>query len=246
MAEVIKVNAIVLKSNKAPQDAARRLELFSLELGKISALIRGVEKPKAKNAVASQPFCFGEYLLNVRNGNYFITECAVQDSFFALSYNLDAYVLACAMLEATSLVAVEGESNVEYFTLLLNCLKLMAYHKANPSAVFIKYIMNLLSKSGFGFDLSSCFLCGKQSFGVGKLVYDGSGAVCSACMHKVDYVDISDAEWGILKNIYNADIQKFANLNFSSREALNSCLMLMLKQFYYRTGEKIKCLDKYF
>ena len=93
MAESIKTTGIVLKSSKHTIEAARLLEIFSPEMGKFSAVIRGVEKPKAKLAVASQPFCFGEFVLVEKNGYYTVTDCFVHDSFFDLTYNLDAYVL---------------------------------------------------------------------------------------------------------------------------------------------------------
>lgn len=248
MAEIIKTIGIVLKSSKHTADAARLLEIFSPEMGRFSAVIRGVEKPKAKLAVASQPFCFGEFMLAEKKGFYTVTDCSVQDSFFDLVYNLDAYVLGSSMLEATTKFAMAGEKNVELFTFLLKSLKAMAYDNAEPTAVAIKFFMCLLEMSGFGFDLHNCSVCGKPLAGEKSigLVYEGGGAVCSLDKQRVDHIDISLGEWGILKNIYNAAIDDMAGLKFSSREALTSCLKILLKQVYFRTGEKIKSLDSYF
>ena len=248
MSEVIKTVGIVLKSSKHTADAARLLEIFSPEMGRFSAVIRGVEKPKAKLAAASQPFCFGEFMLAEKKGFYTVTDCFVQDSFFDIVYDLDAYVLGSSMLEATTKFAQAGEKNVELFTLLLKSLKAMAYEKAEPTAVAIKFLMTLLEMSGFGFDLHNCSVCGKslsneKSIG---LIYEGGGAICSADKYKVDCIDISLGEWGILKNIYNADISSLQGLKFSSRDALTSCLKILLKQVYFRTGEKIKSLESYF
>ena len=248
MSEIIKTMGIVLKSSKHTADAARLLDIFSPEMGRFSAVIRGVEKPKAKLAAASQPFCFGEFMLAEKKGFYTVTDCFVQDSFFDIVYDLDAYVLGSSMLEATTKFAQAGEKNVELFTLLLKSLKAMAYEKAEPTAVAIKFLMTLLEMSGFGFDLHNCSVCGKslsneKSIG---LIYEGGGAVCSADKYKVDCIDISLGEWGILKNIYNADISSLQGLKFSSRDALTSCLKILLKQVYFRTGEKIKSLESYF
>lgn len=248
MAEIIKTTGIVLKSTKHTVDAARLLEIFSPEMGRFTAVIRGVEKPKAKLAIASQPFCFGEFMLAEKKGFYTVTDCFVQDSFFDIAYNLNAFVLGSSLLEATSKFALVGEKNVELFMLLLKSLKAMAYDKAEPTAVAIKYFMNLLKISGFGFDLHNCFICGKDlsnEKSVG-LVYEGGGAVCSVDKQRIDHVDISAGEWGVLKNISNTSIEELSGLRFSSREALTSCLKILLKQVYYRTGEKIKALDSYF
>ena len=248
MAETIKTTGIVLKSSKHTIEAARLLEIFSPEMGKFSAVIRGVEKPKAKLAVASQPFCFGEFVLAERNGYYTVTDCYVYDSFFNLAYNLDGYVLGCAMLEATSKIIQSGLENLELFTLLLNSLKVIVYENAEPTAVIIKYLMELLNCSGFGFDVIHCQVCGKnisndKTFG---LIYEGTGAVCENDSYKIENVSLTQAEWGVLKNIANNEINHIAGLKFSSRDALTGSLKLMLKQFYFRTGEKLVSLDKYF
>ena len=248
MAEIIKTTGIVLKSTKHTAEASRLLEIFSPEMGRFSAVIRGVEKPKAKLAIASQPFCFGEFMLAEKKGFYTVTDCFVQDSFFDIAYNLDAFVLGSCMLEATSKFALAGEKNIELFMLLLKSLKALAYDKAEPTAVTIKYLMNLLEISGFGFDLHTCFICGKHLSNekIVGLVYEGGGAVCNEDKSKIDHIDISSGEWGILKNISNVDITDIARLKFTSREALTACLKILLKQVYYRTGEKLKSLDSYF
>ena len=248
MAETIKTTGIVLKSSKHTIEAARLLEIFSPEMGKFSAVIRGVEKPKAKLAVASQPFCFGEFVLAERNGYYTVTDCYVYDSFFNLAYNLDGYVLGCSMLEATSKVVQMGQENLEHFKLLLNALKIIVYENAEPTAVMVKFLMEVLNSSGFGLDVIHCHLCGKNISNdkTCGLIYEGTGAVCETCGHKIDNIGLTSAEWGVLKNIANNEINHISGLKFASREALTDMLKLMLKQFFYRTNEKLTSLDKYF
>lgn len=248
MAGSIKTMGIVLKSSPHTKDASRMLEIFSPELGRFFAVIRGVEKPKAKLAVCASPFCFGEFVLVERGGRYTVTDCAVADTFYELAYNLDCYVLGSAMLEITNKLSQEGEANFELFKLLLNSLKVMLYEKAEPTITLIKFIIESLKLSGFGFELATCGNCGRQmqsQLGAG-LVYEGSGVVCLACANKIQSVNLENGEWEILKNINNCNINSISTLNFDSREMLTSVLKLVLKQFYYRTNEKIVCLVKYF
>ena len=188
MADKIKTTGIVLKSNKHTIEASKLLEIFSPEMGKFSAVIRGVEKPKAKLSVASQPFCFGEFVLAERNGFYTVTDCYVYDSFFNLAYNLDGYVLGASMLEATSKIVQTGQENLELFKLLLNSLKVIIYENAEPTAVTIKYLMELLKSSGFGFDIIHCHVCGKNISNdkVCGLIYEGSGAICEKDSYKIE------------------------------------------------------------
>lgn len=248
MAESTKTIGIVLKSSPFSKEASRMLEIFSPELGRFFAVIRGVEKPKAKLAVCASPFCLGEFVLAEKSGRYTVTDCFVHDTFYDLAYNLDSYVLGSAMLEITSKLCQEGESNVDIFTLLLNCLKVMVYEKSEPTATLIKFIIESLKLSGFGFELSTCGNCGKPMASqlVAGLVYEGSGVLCSECKSKIMNVDLSRGEWEILKSINNCTISQLSKCEFSSRDWLTSVLKLVLKQFYYRTNEKIVCLIKYF
>ena len=248
MAEQIKLTGIVLRSSEHTIDAARLLDIFSPDKGRISAVIRGVAKPKAKLASASQPFCFGEFMLAQKGNFYTVTDCSIIDSFFGLTYNFDCYVLASSLLEITSKVTLSGQENLEMFTLLLNSLKVLVYERAEPTAITIKFLIETLKKSGFGFDVSECSVCGKALSNQKQvgLMYEGSGAVCTEHSSRVDHIMLDQSEWGILKNINNFSVEEISGMKFASREALTSCLKLMLKQFYYRTGEKIKALDKYF
>lgn len=246
MTQMIKTMGIVLKSSKHTAEAARLLDIFTPE-GRISAVIRGVEKPKAKLAVASQPFCFGEYMLAEKNGYYTVTDCAVTDSFFSIAYNLDAYVLGSGILESLTKVIQAGEKNVYLFTLTIKALGAMAYEKAEPTCVFIKFLIEVLKSSGFGFELDKCAVCGKDldgENGVG-LVYSGSGAICKKDKAKKDHVSLSNEEWQILNLLNRTQMEDIARIEGLDRQALNGCLSATLKQFYYRTGEKINCLTKY-
>ena len=152
------------------------------------------------------------------------------------------------MLEATSKVAQNGQENLELFKLVLNSLKVIVYENAEPTAVMIKFLMELLNLSGFGFDVIHCQVC-RRNISSDKtcgLIYEGTGAVCEKDSFKIDNVNLTSAEWGILKNIANNEVNHIAGLKFASRESLTDCLKLMLKQFYFRTGEKLISLDKYF
>lgn len=248
MSENVKTIGIVLKSSPHVSDASRRLEIFSPELGRFSAVIRGVEKPKAKLAVCASPFCFGEFVLAEKSGHFTVTDCFVHDTFYEIAYNLDSYVLGGAMLEITSKLCQEGEQNFELFKLLLNSLKVMVYEKSEPTATLIKFIIESLKLSGFGFSLDVCSSCGKEMEGQmsAGLVYEASGVVCSSCENKIQSVHLENGEWAILKNISNTNINSLASLKFLSREKLTGVLKLALKQLFFRTNEKVDCLRKYF
>jgi len=79
----VKTEAIVLQAIDYKDDD-KLLTLFSPTLGKITAGIRGVKKPKAKLAFSAQPFCFAEYILAEKGGRYTVTNAYLHESFFSL------------------------------------------------------------------------------------------------------------------------------------------------------------------
>ena len=204
MSEIIKTTAIVLNSVPCTVDGARDLELFSIDMGKIFARARGVEKPKAKLAAATQPFCFGEFSLAERGGRYTITDVYVHDTFFQLAYNLDSFVIAGSFLEITSKLSLAGENNLELFKLLVNSLKAIIYDKKNPSIAFIEFVAQSLKISGFGMDFSKCGKCGKSldSEKTAYFVYDGTGILCPSCVNVNESIKLSTSEWEIFKDVF--------------------------------------------
>ena len=65
----LKYKGIVLAA-RDHKEKDKLVTLFTLEQGKITALLKGVKAPKAKLAFAAQLFCFGEFLLVTRLKNF--------------------------------------------------------------------------------------------------------------------------------------------------------------------------------
>ena len=124
----------------------------------------------------------------------------------------------------------------------------MAYENANPSVVFIKFVVESLAISGYAMNFENCTNCGKDlstQTNVG-LVYDGSAILCQACSVKQDNLKLSTAEWKLLKMVAESDTDNLSQVDGFSQEVLTAVMKDMIKQFYFRTGEKLKSLDKYF
>ena len=88
-----KCRAIVLRAVDY-KDNDKILTLFSLEYGIISSAIRGVKKPKAKLKFAAQPFCFCEYVFNVKGDKRSVISADIIESFYP---TLDANYLVLAI-----------------------------------------------------------------------------------------------------------------------------------------------------
>ena len=93
-----KIKALVLRAADFKEND-KLLLLYCGEYGKITASIRGVKKPGAKLKFAAEPFCFGEFMLSVKDGRYSVTNCTEIESFFSLRGDVVTYCCAGCVVE---------------------------------------------------------------------------------------------------------------------------------------------------
>lgn len=148
----VKTEAIVLQS-KDYKDNDKLLTLFSPDLGKITAGIRGVKKPKAKLAFASQPFCFAEYVLAEKGGRYTVTGAYLHESFFDLRTDITRFYAACAAAEICQTLAQENEAHEGLFIAFINCLKSLCLAQDDCTEALLSFALVALHESGFTIDL---------------------------------------------------------------------------------------------
>lgn len=240
--EEIKTQAIVLKSNNY-KDSGRMLTIFSLDKGLMYAKINGVKKPKAKLAFASQPFCFGEFIIVSKYGNTVIN-CSSIENFYELTKNFDNFIAGEGVLEIVSILARPEEANPELFLNTLKALKLLNYTKAQPLAVLIKFLIAALKNAGYSINVNECVVCGNKSPQKVNFSFELGGIVCSICA-KEDSIKLEKGEFAILKTIANTEFEKIEGLKFSSIENLTSVLKVLVKFFFDKTGETLNGITEY-
>ena len=149
----VKTDAVVLQTLDYKDDD-KLLTLFSPSLGKITAGIRGVKKPKARLAFAAQPFAFCEYVLAEKSGRYTVTAAYLHESFFDLRTDVERFYAACAAAEVARTVAVENERFQGLFVGFIECLKGLCLAKEDASEALITFLLIALHESGYPLDLS--------------------------------------------------------------------------------------------
>lgn len=234
MTNEIKDSAIVIKSIDHTE-SDKLITLFSLENGKIIAKIRGVKKNKAKLAFAAMPFCFGEYILNKKGDFFSIINCNSVDSFFYLTYDLNAYYAASTMLEVVNLLSRQNEKNSELFVLLLKGLKAACYSGKNAVIVLDKFLFNAVKLAGFEIELSKCTECGKITKS-NLFSFENGSFICEK--HSgVSYAKLTDEARELLINLGNCDFDSLPESITGSK----SVLKLLLMYFEEKTGESLSC-----
>lgn len=145
--EAIVLNAVDYKDND------KLLTLFSPTLGKITAGARGVKKPTAKLAFATQPFCFAEYVLAEKGGRYTVTSAYLHESFFALRESITRYFAGCAGAEACRALSVENERYEGLFIAFAELLKSLCLAGEDECEALITFLQVALRESGYPLDL---------------------------------------------------------------------------------------------
>lgn len=155
----VKTDAVVLQTLDY-KDNDKLLTLFSPTLGKITAGIRGVKKPKARLAFAAQPFCFAEYVLAEKGGRYTVTSAYLHESFFELRSDVTRFYAACAAAEICRGLSLENERYEGLFIGFAECLKSLCLAGEDEAESLITFLLVALRESGYPLELDFLEACG--------------------------------------------------------------------------------------
>ena len=219
-----KVNGIVLSSSDYKEKDIL-INLFTAELGKIRAVLRGAKQSKAKLKFAGQPFCFAEWIL-IKKGEYFyVTNVNLFDTFYELTTDYDSFLIASSMSEICLEVLKPNMINEKLFLEFLNALKCLVYDKFDNKLVFSKFILNLFSCSGYGLNFTACGMCNTPIMGDIVLSSNTHEFCCVSCSNNFG-LPVSKREYNTLKILFNAT---WSNLNTvkASDELLVSLIGLL-------------------
>lgn len=158
---LITLKGLVLRETKV-SDSARYITLLTEEHGKISVLVRGAMKPGSAASLPTKVFCFSEFVLYESHGKYRYNDATVIDSFFGLSGDYTAFILASYVVGAADFVTEEEQPDAGIYRLTLNTLWALT-HLEKRDARIIKgaFEMRLAGYCGFAPNLFYCADCGK-------------------------------------------------------------------------------------
>ena len=189
MAQIL-TQAIVLRAvNYREND--RILTLFSAEHGKLTATARGSRKATSKFLTASQLFCCGEYVLREFKGHYQVSSCQVQDTFFDLSLDLDAFSYAPFLVNICEAMVHEGQAQRELYVLLLRSLSYLCYSSYAPRDITTIFLLQMLHVTGFRPEVDVCVHCGAKE-GLSYFDAVSGGVSCARCAaHGIEVLPVS-------------------------------------------------------
>ena len=236
--EDIIVNGIVL-SSMPYKEKDRLIQIFTVELGKITGILRGVASPKAKLKFAGQPFCFAKFELSSSKDMYIVKGAELVDTFFDLTLNYDNYILASSMLEICSSILKPNIIAENLFVGLMRTLQNIVYGNINCKLAVVKFYLYVLDVIGYGLNFVNCDNCGMKFIGDIKFNSETGTFRCSACSGGLK---IENRIFMNLKIISSTEFERLHTLKVQE-DVLTACINLLIKNLSQRLNFKIKSFD---
>ena len=175
-----KTQAIVLRQRKLG-DADKILTLFSANLGKVDAIVKGARKTKSRLAGHVEPLTHATFLLARGKNLDIVTQVETSESFQELRDDLEQLSRALYVCE---LIDKFTEPHAEHFGLYR--LLLATLHRLGAGGDIdtpVRYCeMALLREMGYTPELDACVTCrSKLEPGTNYWSAGAGGAVCPNC-----------------------------------------------------------------
>ena len=218
----------------------RLIHLFSVELGNITAILKGVASAKSKLKFAGQPFCVGKFELAKAHDFYVVKGVELIDSFFDISNDYDIFKYSSSMLEICNFLLKPNIISENLFINLLKSLNNIVYNHVNVKVVLIKFFTDLLENIGYKLNFDICDHCGMTMMGNIKFNFDTGTFRCASCSSLGDRVDSS--EFVSLKVISNCSIEKLNTIRINET-ILDNLISLLIKNIEHRVNYKFKSIS---
>lgn len=236
--EELTVTGIVLKAMPY-KDKDKIIHIFTLELGVVSGILKGVASPNSKMKFAGQPFCFGKFDLVKSNDFYVVKGVDLIDTFFDITTDYDSFRFCNFMLEVCKNIMKPNIISESLFITLLKSLQAIVYNQVSIKLVVCKYILRVLEIIGYKLNFDNCDNCGMKF--VGDIKFDEYAGTfrCSSCSGGVV---VSKQLFVSLKIISNTDFDRLYSIKLND-ECLSAMLDLLVEDLSQRLNCKFTSLN---
>lgn len=221
------------------KDKDKIIHIFTLELGVVSGILKGVASPNSKMKFAGQPFCFGKFDLVKSNDFYVVKGVDLIDTFFDITTDYDSFRFCNFMLEVCKNIMKPNIISESLFITLLKSLQAIVYNQVSIKLVVCKYILRVLEIIGYKLNFDNCDNCGMKF--VGDIKFDEYAGTfrCSSCSGGVV---VSKQLFVSLKIISNTDFDRLNSIKLND-ECLSAMIDLLVEDLSQRLNCKFTSLN---
>lgn len=147
MSERIFLRGMVLLS-QAAGETDKRVTLFTIEQGKLTAFARGARRATSSLSAATEPFSFGTFSLVAGKSSYYLTDAQIDNYFEELRTDLSAACYGMFFLELADYYTRENNEDKPLLKLLYQSLRALSAESIDKKLVRIIYELKALMVEG--------------------------------------------------------------------------------------------------
>jgi DNA repair protein RecO (recombination protein O) len=239
MARYETVRAVVVGSRPLGE-ADRIAVLFTRELGRADAVVKGVRRTSSRWGGRLEPFNVCDLILFRGRSLFTVTSAQLVEVFTHLREDREAMSVAAVACEAAATLFAPGEPEPAAFDLLRDALSAADDGIAGPaleSPLLLGALGGLLQQAGFWPALDSCVQCGRDTRLIGFSASRG-GAVCADCLG--DAAPLSPAALAALRAAVTRPAAELAAAPSSA--AVGEGVRHAQSLYCYHTGLRLRSL----
>ncbi len=162
-------------------EADRLLTIYTRELGKIRAVVKGVRKPRSRKAGHLEPFTRAALLLARGRDLFILTQAEAIEFYSLLKEDLVLLGYGSYLLELLTSFTYEGEENQNLYRVVRNALSRLD-RGDDPNLVTHYYEIRLLDLVGYRPQLFNCANCTAEIKAEDQFFSPSQGGVlCPKC-----------------------------------------------------------------
>lgn len=221
------------------------ITIFTADLGRISAILKGVRRITSRLKYASQPFCYAEFKLAGRSELMTVCEANEVTNFFDITQSYAKMVCGSAILEMVEHASTLGEPDPVLFEAVRRCLGLLAESDLNPDLILMRFALGLFKVGGYAMNLKTCHVCGK-SLNSDMAVFDvDSGEFCCYKCPVPNYIAVSPRAIEIMQQLARTPVSEMPDICVMENEA-KEFRHIIRANFQLRFGWQLRSLSTAF
>ncbi len=225
MSKLYTTEAIIIK-NKDYQEYDKLVTAFSPYHGRISAVVKGVKKPKSKLASVVQSFTYGSYQFHSGKNLDRLVQGKPIHAFAHIKEDLSLMSAGMCMLELLDKAVPEAEEYPALFGVSLSCFYLLE-HGYPPAQVLRLFEAKLIDNLGVTPNFHHCINHTGEPDSGERWYFDPSvgGLICESCFeaqlygHETHAFPVEKGSVKVLQRMFNYPIYKLKSLRLTQLQS---------------------------
>ncbi|MFA6981947.1 MAG: DNA repair protein RecO [Patescibacteria group bacterium] len=206
------------------RDSDKIYTLYSKEVGKLSAMAKGVRKITSRRAGSLDTLNHVTIGVHESQSDFrFITETRLDESFENIKKDLKTSAYGYYISELIFKNVDENEKTEEHFNFILKTLRAINKEPENVSKYVNFFEKNFMKLLGYQMSLDKCVFCGKRyesSWPEIRFNYDLGGLCCGDCEGRGVLIKRSEIDMAI-----KSYVRQKLGVNFVSLETFGNAVM---------------------